>query len=1187
MIRKLATGRSRVLVGLPVFCGWMLTATWMQAAVFNWDGGAGAWDTTTLNWDGGANAWPAAGTDHEAVFGGTAGTVTINNANTDPVAAHRLTFNSSGYVIDGDTLTFNGTNPILFVNGGVSATIEAPITGSGLLQRTSNGQLTIGGSSSNTFSGTTRFVDNSVTWLDKSGGAFALSGPVEMGNGVALQSHLRTLQSEQFAPGVVIDFINPAGQWSRFDLLGTTQTLAGMNTGAPGTLGAGVVQNRSFGDGASQHGTATLTLNGGDNYLFHGHLRNVDGGVVGDNQLSLVKQGTGTQTLVGGQITYSGGTTIDAGTLELRDTGNNFASQIEVNAGGTLDVVYSTTGVAARRDLAGPLVTGTGVININNAGAGASGAWTTVNSNNSGRIWDFDGTININSGVLTRDHVAANTIRGTATVNIAADGVLGTRGGGVIIGALNGNGRVSPLWVGASASTLTLGNGGDSGNFSGTIHGNGLSGVDGELEGGILSLVKIGGGTQTFSGTLTYTGNTDVNEGTLVLSGTTSYASGTTTVAGDGTLELHSTNAAVDNWRINTVLAGTGTINKTGSGWTQTNTNPHTFAGTFNIQEGAFGASFLDSNWTGVTADFHISAGALLDARGQAITVGSLNGAGNVGNTWSSTATLNMGAGNKSGDFSGTIHGNASTGVNNTANPNAGLLNLVKTGGGTQILGGNNTFNGTMAVNGGILYVDGANSYAGDTFVNGGYLVARHNNALGAANNSYVASGATLQLENNMAISGETAHIVGEGVDGWRGALASWTGDNAWNGAVVLTGNSRVFVQANSLAINGAISESAAGSGLRKAGLGTLTLGGTTANTYTGGTIVQDYGVLQLNKSAGVAAIPGDLTIIGSPTPNYNRVYTLADNQFGPNSVVHFQGGFWAILELLGTTQTVAGLSGDNSGIVQNRQFSSGSFGTGNLVLNGTGTYAFDGFIRDGFPGFNPNPGVLALTKQGSGTQTLGGTLDYTGTTTVEAGTLLVHGTHTGGGQYTVNAGGTLGGNGNITAGVDLFGTLSPGASIGTINTGSEVWNDGGDFLFEIDDANGTAGAAGGPGWDLLAVTGTLDLSGLSAGGFTIDVVSLLSGGGTNPGDIDNFNSSQQYLWEFVTTTGGVIGFDASLFAVDATQFSNPIGGGAFVILPTDNGLAIAFVPEPGAYILGLLGAVGVALLLWRRKKSL
>ncbi|MFO1528305.1 MAG: hypothetical protein U1F77_00920 [Kiritimatiellia bacterium] len=65
------------------------------------------------------------------------------------------------------------------------------------------------------------------------------------------------------------------------------------------------------------------------------------------------------------------------------------------------------------------------------------------------------GTINVNSGVLTRDNTSANNINTTAMVNVAANAVFGSRGGGVIIGALNGAGDVSPLWSGGNATSLT------------------------------------------------------------------------------------------------------------------------------------------------------------------------------------------------------------------------------------------------------------------------------------------------------------------------------------------------------------------------------------------------------------------------------------------------------------------------------------------------------------------------------------------------------------------------------------------------------------------------------------------------------------------------------------------------------------------------------------------------------------
>jgi autotransporter-associated beta strand protein len=100
---------------------------------------------------------------------------------------------------------------------------------------------------------------------------------------------------------------------------------------------------------------------------------------------------------------------------------------------------------------------------------------------------------------------------------------------------------------------------------------------------------------------------------------------------------------------------------------------------------------------------------------------------------------------------------------------------------------------------------------------------------------------------------------------------------------------------------------------------------------------------------------------------------------------------------------------------------------------------------------------VVTMRKVGSNTQTFGGPNTYSGTTTINGGTLLINGTHSidafalaGGeaappaialpvGDYTVNAGGTLGGTGSIGSESDpvnvnvVGGTVNPGASIGTL----------------------------------------------------------------------------------------------------------------------------------------------------------
>ncbi len=82
---------------------------------------------------------------------------------------------------------------------------------------------------------------------------------------------------------------------------------------------------------------------------------------------------------------------------------------------------------------------------------------------------------------------------------------------------------------------------------------------------------------------------------------------------------------------------------------------------------------------------------------------------------------------------------------------------------------------------------------------------------------------------------------------------------------------------------------------------------------------------------------------------------------------------------------------------------------------------------------------VVSLTKAGTGTWVLAGDNTYSGTTGVEAGTLLVEGTHTGTGQWTVAAGATLGGNGSIGGDVAVDGTLAPGTSVGALDIAGQI----------------------------------------------------------------------------------------------------------------------------------------------------
>jgi autotransporter-associated beta strand protein len=95
------------------------------------------------------------------------------------------------------------------------------------------------------------------------------------------------------------------------------------------------------------------------------------------------------------------------------------------------------------------------------------------------------------------------------------------------------------------------------------------------------------------------------------------------------------------------------------------------------------------------------------------------------------------------------------------------------------------------------------------------------------------------------------------------------------------------------------------------------------------------------------------------------------------------------------------------------------------------------------------------LTKSGGGTLTLAATNTYGGTTTVNAGTLLVNGA-IGTNTLTV-AGAVLGGNGLIKGAVTVQsgGTLSPGVSVGTLTISNSLVLSGTTFI-ELNKGLGT-----------------------------------------------------------------------------------------------------------------------------------
>ncbi len=407
-----------------------------------------------------------------AIYVATGGTLTILDS---PISAVAVTGGAAGSAGVGQgPSAFNGTagasgnglGAAIFING-VMANIGV-----------SSGTVTY----ANTISGTGLNTGGVTTALNKTGaGTLILSATNDFTGNVNISagtlSIAATANLGNAANGVVI---------ANGGTLAVTATA---------TLASG----RAF----KIAGSSTLDIASATTTTLQGVIS--DGASAG----TLVKNDAGTLLLQAAN-TYTGGTMVNAGTLQLSGAGRLGATTGTTTiAGGTLDLGGTTQTQAA--------------VNLN-GGTLQNGSLNAPISSTGGTINGIGGTASLTTKAGTTILATANTYSGGTTVNggtlqISGAGTLGaTTGTTTIAGGTLDLGGTTQTQAAVALSGGTLQNGSLNAPISST--GGTLDGI-----GGTASLTTTAG-TTIVAGTDAYTGATTVNGGTLRVDGTITGTSG-------------------------------------------------------------------------------------------------------------------------------------------------------------------------------------------------------------------------------------------------------------------------------------------------------------------------------------------------------------------------------------------------------------------------------------------------------------------------------------------------------------------------------------------------------------------------------------------------------------------------------------------------------------------------------------
>jgi fibronectin-binding autotransporter adhesin len=649
---------------------------------------------------------------------------------------------------------------------------------------------------------------------------------------------------------------------------------------------------------------------------------------------SLTKTGTGGLTLSGAN-TFTGDTVVSAGTLTLSNINALQNSTLDTGTSGSQAVAFANStatlgGLKGADDLAigsTPTVLSVGNNNQSTSFTGAitgtggslikigTGALTLGGSNS------YTGATTVNGGTLILDYTATNTSK-------LADGAVLTLGSGTL--QLDRSTSASGTHTEIVLSTTLNG-------AASITRGTGSTAV---LQ--MNAIARNAGGTLNLGAASiasTDTTNTNGILGAWATINGTDFAMNSTNAA-DGLITAYTAYTDVQRLTPGTIADGS-------------TTNVRIIEGSGSAGNIALGAATTTINTLNQSTSGGSSA-AIIDSasrtlRTNSILVGSGAGALTIG-TAAGSGTLSTAT--SGGDLLIQHYGSNNLTINSVIANNTSASNLVKTGSGTLVLAGTNTYTGTTSILEGTVSVaslsnGGANGVFGNTAATSAIV-------LGSA-----ATSAKLQFTGGTSMSTNRDFVLGA-AGGVFESLISPTSSTA--------------------TISGNISGSGS---LIKTGSGVFVISG--VNTYTGQTIARE-GFLNIGSASAIAG--GGTLIIGdnTATASTTGITINLDNVNGAtfaNNITFVTNG-QSQSKVLQSRVTNTTLSGTIT-VAPNVTFGAGA--NQMLTINGklTGT----------------SPGVaIALMNNGTGTVLLTNEANdfndgVSNSLTVTRGTLLLQGNDT------------------------------------------------------------------------------------------------------------------------------------------------------------------------------------------------